>query len=109
MSTFVLPLSNVPQKFEIALAGTNYLMTCRWNNAEDAGWVLDLDNADSGAAVAANIPLITGADCLSGLEYLGIKGQLIVYTDGDETAPPTLANLGVESNLYFVTDEASNG
>jgi hypothetical protein len=48
--------------------------------------------------------LITGADCLSGLEYLGITGQLVVFTDGDELAVPTLENLGVESNLYFLTD-----
>jgi hypothetical protein len=107
MTTFVLPLQNVPQVFDIALAGVNYTMTCRWNAAPDAGWVLDLVNADSGVPVVANVPLITGADCLAGLEYLGINGQMIVLTDGDAFAVPTLENLGVESNLYFLTDVAS--
>ncbi len=105
MSTFVLPLVNVPQKFDIALAGVNYLVTCKWNDAPEAGWVLDLALADTGVVIATNIPLITGADCLAGLDYLGIGGELIVYTDGNELAVPTLANLGVESNLYFVTSD----
>lgn len=104
MTTFVLPLINIPQSFEIALAGKNYTMTCKWNASDEGGWVLDLADADSGAPIAANIPLITGADCLAGLDYLGINGQLIVFTDGDDTAVPTLDNLGVESNLYFLTD-----
>lgn len=108
MTTFIVPLLNIPQSFDIALAGVNYTMICRWNDAPDAGWVIDLADADTGAAIVTNIPLITGADCLAGLEYLGINGQLIVFTDGDDTAVPTLDNLGVESNLYFLTS-AANG
>ncbi len=107
MTTFIIPLLNIPQNFDIALAGVNYTMTCRWNAAADAGWVIDLADADSGVSIAANIPLITGADCLSGLEYLGINGKMIVFTDGDDFAVPTLENLGVESNLYFLTDVAN--
>ncbi len=109
MTLFLLPLVNIPQTFEIALAGVNYLMTCRWNDAEDAGWILDLADAVTNENIVANIPLITGADCLAGLEYLGINGEIIVYTDGDELAVPTLDNLGVESNAYFSTDVAANG
>jgi hypothetical protein len=106
MSTFLVPLTNVPQIFEIALGGVNYTLTCKWNDSDEGGWVLDITDVVSGDPIAANIPLITGADCLSGLEYLGITGQLVVFTDGDETAVPTLENLGVESNLYFLTDAA---
>lgn len=103
MSIFLLPLTNVPQTFNINMAGTNYVMTCKWNDSEDAGWVLDIDDENTQTNIVANVPLITGADCLSGLEYLGINGQLYVYTDGDQFAVPTLTNLGVESNLYFST------
>ncbi len=108
MTTFILPLINIPQSFDIALGGVNYVMTCRWNDAADAGWVIDLADSDSGLPIVANVPLITGADCLEGLAYLGINGQMVVFTDGDELAPPTLDNLGTESNLYFLTD-AANG
>lgn len=104
MTTFLIPLQNVPQSFEISLGGKQYTMTCRWNDSVDAGWVADFADAISGDPIVSNIPLITGADCLSGLEYLGFDGQLIVFTDGAELMPPTLDNLGVESNLYFQTD-----
>lgn len=106
---FILPLLNIPQTFEIALAGINYILTCYWNDAQDAGWVIDFANADTNESIVAGVPLITGADCLEGLEYLGINGQLVVYTDGDELAVPTLDNLGVESNVYFLTDVTDNG
>ena len=102
--TFLIPLTNIPQTFAIALGGKEYNMTCRWNDSPDAGWVLDFADALTNTPIVANIPLITGADCLEGLEYLGFNGQLIVFTDGDDTAVPTLDNLGVESNLYFQTD-----
>lgn len=109
MSLFLVPVQNIPQTFEISLAGVVYLMTCKWNDATDAGWLLDLADGITNESVVSNIPLITGADCLEGLEYLGINGRLLVDTDGDQTAVPTFTNLGVESNLYFETDVAANG
>lgn len=104
MSTFLIPLQNVPQQFAIALAGKEYTMTCRWNSAPEGGWFIDLADATTGESIVANLPLITGADILEGLEYLNFLGELIIFTDGEDTAVPTLDNLGIESNLYFVTD-----
>lgn len=104
MALFAIPLTNVPQTFTISLANKNYVMTCKYNDSPDAGWVIDFADADTNLPIVANIPLITGADCLAGLEYLGFDGQLYIFTDGDDTAVPTLDNLGVESNLYFNTD-----
>lgn len=102
-SFFLIPLTNVPQQFQIVLAGVTYLLTSKWNTAEDAGWVLDIADAND-EPLACNIPLITGADCLEGLEYLGIQGNLYVQSSaGNPLAVPTLDNLGVESNLYFAT------
>lgn len=106
MTLFLLPLVNIPQSFDIALAGVNYTITCKWNPADNGGWIMDLVNSDTSLPVVVNIPLITGADCLAGLEYLGIGGQLIVYTEGDPEAVPTLDNLGIESNVYFLTSVA---
>lgn len=103
MTVFQLPLINVPQVFEISLAGTDYLLTCKWNDSDEGGWVIDLALSADGSSVAANIPLIVGADLLDGLEYLGINGTLVVYTTGDDFAVPTLDNLGVQSNVYFQT------
>lgn len=105
MSTYLVPLINAPQTFPITFVNTDYIMTCRWNNAPDAGWVFDLADANTSLPIVANVPLITGADCLAGLEYLEIGGEFLVYVNGDQNAVPTLDNLGSEGNLYFVVND----
>lgn len=104
---YTIPLTNTPQSFNITLANAQYTLVVRWNDADDAGWVMDILDQDTQVAIACNIPFITGADLLEGLEYLGIDGQLIVYTNGDQWAVPTLENLGSDCNLYFYTDAAN--
>lgn len=104
MSLFKIPVTNTPQVFQIALAGKDYAMTCKYNSAVEGGWVLDFADAETNEPIVANIPLVTGVDLLDGLGYLGFNGSLYVYTDGDGLAVPTLDNLGVESNLYFETE-----
>jgi hypothetical protein len=106
MQTFLLPLNNEPQVFQISLAGKEYLLTSKWNDSPDAGWVLDFADAITNESIVSNIPLITGVNVLAGLDYLGFNGSLIVFTDGDDFAVPTLTNLGQESNVYFVTEAA---
>lgn len=103
MNWFLIPLISTPQSFQIGLAGVNYIMTVKWNDSLDAGWEFDLILSDTAEFLIAGAPLITGCDCLSGLEYLGIGGQLFVNTNGDPSAVPTFTNLGTESNLYFAT------
>jgi hypothetical protein len=104
MNNWVLiPLIGSPETFQIGLTGINYLMTVKWNDSPDGGWEFDLALSDTAILLVAGVPLITGADCLAGLEYLGIGGKIFVYTDGDSTLVPTFTNLGTESNLYFVT------
>lgn len=107
-STFLIPLVNVPQTFGINLAGVVYTITCKWNPSVDGGWVLDIANAAQ-IPIIAGLPLITGCNVLEGLGYLGINGELWVYTDGDSDSVPTLSNLGVDSNLYFTTSAVQNG
>lgn len=102
MTWYQIPLSGNPESFQITLAGVNYLLTVKWNDAADAGWEFDLAYADTNEPIVAGQPLITGNDCLAGLEYLGIGGMFVVYTNGDEAAVPTFENLGTQCNLFFV-------
>jgi hypothetical protein len=104
---FVLPLTNVPQSFNISLGENNYIMSVVWNDSDDAGWFIGFADQDTGVEIVNNIPLICGVDLLAGLEYLGFGGQLVVYTDGDQTAVPTLDNLGVECQVYFISPPVS--
>lgn len=102
-TVYLIPLVSDPQTFQIQLGANTYQMVSRWNSAPDAGWIVDFSDANTGASIIANIPLIIGADLLAGLEYLGFDGSLYVYTDGNQLNPPTIDNLGVEANLYFQT------
>lgn len=104
---FILPLVNMPQSFNISLGSNDYIMTCKWNSAPDAGWVIGFADQVTGDLIVDNIPLICGVDLLSGLEYLGFNGNLVVLTNGDITAVPTLDNLGVDCSVYFVTPPVS--
>jgi len=109
MITFLIPLRGVPESFEVSLAGVPYIFTVYYNDSPDGGWQFDLANAETDEVLAACLPLIVGANCLEGLDYLGIGGDIVVFTDGDETAPPAFENLGTESNVYFQTDVEENG
>ncbi len=102
MNWFLIPLQAVAQSFQITLAGVTYLLTVKWNDSPDAGWEFDLTDVDTKTPLVAGLPLITGANCLSGLDYLGIGGMFIVLTNGNPDAVPTFENLGTDSNLYFV-------
>lgn len=110
VQNFVIPVTNVPQQFQITLANVTYQMTCKWNDSIapgcEGGWALDIDDSE-GNPIIHYVPLITGIDLLSGLAYLGINGSLYVYTASDTFAVPTLDNLGMDSNLYFQTEAAS--
>lgn len=102
--TFVIPCSNTPQSFQIDLAGKTYQLTVKWNDADDAGWIVDFADGNTGDSIVAGIPFVTGVNMLDGLGYLGIDGTLFCTTDGDQFAVPTLDNLGDNGNLYFSTD-----
>ena len=107
MSTILIPLVNIPQTFDIALAGVTYTLTCKWNDATDGVWLLDIADSLTDTMIIAGIPLVPGVDLLSGLEYVGIDGSLFVYTNGNPNALPTLDNLGADANLYFETSVSS--
>ena len=45
--------------------------------------------------------VVTGADLLAQLEYLGMESAFIALTDGDFDAPPTYENLGATGHIYY--------
>lgn len=101
METFIIPLLNVPQTFDITLANRDLTLTSKWNDQPEGGWIIDIFDTQTNTPIICGIPMTCGNDLLAQYEYLGLNGRLIVYTDGDQTAVPTLENLGIESNLYF--------
>lgn len=104
MEIFLLPLTNIPQEFNINLNGRELIVICKWNDMPDGGWVVDLLDFITNESIIAGIPLVSGADLLDQYEYLELGGGLVVFTDGDQNAVPTLENLGIESNVYYITE-----
>lgn len=100
--SYTIPFANTPQTFEILLAGTTYTLTNKWNDLGQF-WAIDIADQD-GVMIVANIPMITGADLLAGLDYLELGGSFYVSSNGSSPDDvPTLDNLGIDSNVYFVT------
>lgn len=100
LQTALIPFTNVPQEFEITLADRELILVNKWNEPSQC-WLIDIIDAVTGNPIVAGIPMVTGCDLLEQYAYLGLNGQIIIYTDGDELSPPTLTNLGVEGNAYF--------
>lgn len=106
LNAFRIPLVNTPQKFAIDLNGRSFIMECVWN-PEMLSWLISMYDGDTEECIFATMPLVTGVDLLAQYAHLGIDGSLIVYTDGDEHATPSEANLGVESNLYYLVEQTA--
>lgn len=107
MALFRIPFANVPQRFTIDLGGTPYVLVNRWNPTEPGGgWFIDILDGDENPLLM-NLPLVPGIDLFGQHGYLGLPGRLIVFTDGDAGALPTLDNLGEEANVWLDTGDES--
>lgn len=95
-----IPLTPVSQTFQVTLANTTYAMAVTWR--DPYGWFLDIATPQ-GVKLVSGLPLVAGIDLLEPYPFLGFGGSLVVLSDGDLTADPTLTSLGVTTHLCFVT------
>lgn len=101
LQPYSIPVQNIPQRFEIELAGISYTIENRWNS-QMGYWELDWYDADG-------LPLVMAMAVLAGVNLLDPypelpPGGLVVLTDGDEGIDPTLDGLGIESKVYYITE-----
>jgi hypothetical protein len=111
---YKIPLTNTPQSFELRLplktrtfADKKFIdvvFRYKWFD-EMKAWAFSIITIGVGLnfPLIINMPLVSGQDLLEQYQYVGIDGQMIVFTSGAEGEPPTLENLGAESNLYFIS------
>lgn len=100
MNLFEIPVTARPQTFTVALSGILYTIRQWWLKPAQC-WMFDIMDI-GGAKIACGIPLITGADLLDQLQYIGLKGWLFVISD--ELPPetvPDFTHLGVTGHVYF--------
>ena len=95
-----IPLSTVPQGFDIVLAGRRVRIVTRYFSAQDAGWTLDITEPD-GAMIVAGVPIVTGDDLLRGYKHL-LTGSLYYVGKSDVLTPPAWGTLGADGELVYV-------
>lgn len=100
VTSYEIPLDPNAQTFQIALGSTTYIITLWWNS-ESGCWNISIADSN-GAPILESIPLVANVDLFGPFAYLEFGGQLVCQTDHDPNTPPTYANLGITSHLYFV-------
>lgn len=102
--TFKIPFTNQPQKFNVSLRGRLLILINRWNSI-DSTWRVDVLDAITNQELILSIPLVTGCNLLKQYNFVGLDGQIIVFTKSEIFSPPTYENLGVNSNVYFAVEQ----
>lgn len=102
MNYFTIPVSPIPQAFQIALGGVTYHLEFQYRQG-GGGWVLDIGDV-SGRPIVCGIPVVTGVDLLGQYGYLGFKGSIWIQGGGSPDDPPTFHNLGTEARVFWVSD-----
>ena len=99
-TVYTIPTQGTAQIFTTSLAGVTYTLKLQW--CAPAGcWILQIGDSQYNP-VAAGIPLLTGADLLEQLGYLGIGGSMLVQSTNDPDEVPGYSELGSTGELYFV-------
>lgn len=99
---FELPLKPVPMNFTVRNSREQiYKFSTQYREADETGWILDIDDGHTGEPMVHGIPLVTGLDLMWQYNYLDQNFHLIMQcADGRTT--PTAQSLGVEDKLIMV-------
>ena len=97
MAVFEIPLNNRPEKFDIEIAGQQFVMRTHFNVPMQR-WTLDIGRSESDWLIC-NLALVRGQNLLEQYEHLNLGFGLHVYVDGDGTGEATFENLGSDAHL----------
>ncbi len=94
MNYYTIPLSNAAQQAGVTLAGVLYNLTVLYRDNPQAGWTLDIADANQNP-ILQGVPFVT--------DYLGFGGMLAVVNAAAPLVPPTFRNLGSDVLIYWLT------
>ena len=100
MSLYEFPTGPSARTYGVDLLGTRYQLLYTFSS-ENNTWMLDISDIYN-TPIVTSIPLVTGADLLDTLGYLGIGGKLVAAMDTG-VSPPGFSTMGTLGHLYFVT------
>ena len=98
-----IPLAPLPVIFQINLVGRDYQFRTQYRDADDAGWVLDIDRMTPAPfeELVHGIPLVTGLDLLWQHQHHDFRFHLMMRSDDDRDRPLT-TTLGRSDRLYYL-------
>lgn len=97
MAVFEIPLNNRPEKFEIEIAGQQYVMRTHFNVPMNR-WTLDIGRSETEWLIR-NLALVNGQDLLMQYEHLNLGFGLHVFVDGEPMGEATFENAGTDAHL----------
>lgn len=97
MSVFEIPLSARPEKFDIEIAGQQFVMRTHFNVPMDR-WTIDIGKSES-EWIIRNLALVAGQNLLEQYEHLNLGFGLHIFVDGEPTGEATFDNLGSDAHL----------
>tara|TARA_R110000868_G_scaffold328330_1_gene589193 strand:- start:56 stop:376 length:321 start_codon:yes stop_codon:yes gene_type:complete len=104
LTLYTLPLKNIPQRFEINIAGNDLVLVSTWDYLNTT-WYLTIIEQSTQTILVNNTPLVTGINLLVQYKYLGFNFSLVVVSEGDFFALPTQDNLGSTCNVLIGVDQ----
>jgi hypothetical protein len=98
---YSLPVKPYAVKFRIMVGNTDYWFQTQYREAEEAGWVLDLLDANEQPMIMG-IALVAGLDLMWQYHHMGVGFSLVLKTREDR-GTPTYESLGTDDELLLVT------
>ena len=97
-----IPLAPLPVIFQIDLVGRGYIFRTQYRDADNGGWVLDIDRMNPAEELVHGIPLVTGLDLLWQHQHHDFRFHLMMRSDDDRDMP-LATTLGRSDRLYYLT------
>jgi hypothetical protein len=100
-TVYSLPVKPYPVKFRTMVNDTDYWFATQYREADEAGWVLDILNANENPLIMG-IALVSGLDLMWQYHHMALDFSLVMSCR-ENRGTPTYESLGSQDELLLVT------